>query len=383
MKSVKRPHIVLLADMEDHSAREACLGAAQYAAEANLSLEPWSVAGRNTPKPSEFKGIDGLILTGSACDRVFANGSKPNIPCVFILNKATWPNVPTVTFDEEAIGVMAAEHLIHRGYTKLVSFASLVSDWARGRVAGFKKECLRQKITPDHFQLPEDVLPSYWQRHSLQANQKLQSLLKSLPKSTGIFAVNDVAACYIIEAARNCGIKVPQEIGVVGADDDLIPNAASGLSISSVEPPFRLLGNQAANILDQLRNRKNPPLLTLLPPIRIIVRTSTNDFMVDSPLVRRAQAYIEEHRQGAVRISDVARAAGTTTVTLGKNFRTHMAMTPSEYVLQRRIEYAKELLRSGKHNVEEVSSICGFHSSSYFCMIFKKITARTPGWFRP
>jgi LacI family transcriptional regulator len=191
-----------------------------------------------------------------------------------------------------------------------------------------------------------------------------------------------VAACFIIETARACKINVPQQMGVIGADNDLIPNAAAGLSISSVEPPFRALGWRAAVILDGKRLGKKTPRRTILPPIGIIVRTSTDAFMVENKLVRKAQAYIERHRGGPIRVSSAAQSTGTTTVTLGKRFHEYLGMTPSEYILRRRIEFAKELLRKGQLNVEEVSNACGFHSCSYFCHIFKLVTGATPGSFR-
>jgi LacI family transcriptional regulator len=171
-------------------------------------------------------------------------------------------------------------------------------------------------------------------------------------------------------------------MGVIGVDNDMIPNAAAGLSISSVEPPFRSLGWKAAEALDGHREGKKVPLRTILPPVRVVVRASTDVFMVENSFVRRIQAYIEEHRGGPILVADVAKATGTTTVTLGKRFQEYLNITPSEYILRRRIEYAKELLRKGDLNVEEVSSVCGFHSCSYFCHVFRRMTRATPGSFR-
>jgi LacI family transcriptional regulator len=383
MKSPKRARIVLLADLEEHSAREVCLGAAQYAAKSNLSFEPWSSAGDDPPKPSEFSGIDGLLLTAVAARKIFGTKPRIKIPHVYVLNASLTAKAPCVTLEEGAIGKMAAEHLINRGYQNLVSMTSSQRDWSQLRVEGFRQECRRGGVQVKHYQLAADILPVDWQRHSLGKNQHLRDIVDHLPKPTGIFTVNDVAACFLIETARHCGVRVPQEIGVIGADDDLIPNAAAGLSISSIEPPFRTLGWQAAAVVDQLRQGRKPSLLTTLPPVRVIVRASTNAFMVSNQLLQRAQTYIEEHRREGAPVTAVAKAVGTTTVTLGKHFREHLNISPSEYILWRRIEYAKELLREGKLNVEEVSDTCGFHSCSYFCHVFKQITSATPGSFRP
>jgi LacI family transcriptional regulator len=385
VKKSKRSRIVLLADLEEHSAREACLGAAQYAAKANMGFEPWSLrarAGHALPSAADFQNVDGLLLTQGAAQLVF--GKKPHIeiPHVYIYGKALSPKAPALELDEAAIGRMAAEHLLHRGYRTLVAVSSSALDWPRLRVQGFKDECRKQNIEPLVHHLAEDVLSAVWQPNCLGHNQVLHDLINRLPKPCGLFAMNDVAACFVIETARVCKIRIPSQLGVIGVDNDLIPNAAAGLSISSVEPPLRTLGWKAAETLDAHRSGRKVPLRTIMQPIRIVVRASTDVFMVENSFVRRIQAYIEEHRGGPLLVADVAKATGTTTVTLGKRFQEYLNITPSEYILRRRIEYAKELLRKGDLNVEEVSSVCGFHSCSYFCHVFKRMTMATPGSFR-
>ena len=99
--------------------------------------------------------------------------------------------------------------------------------------------------------------------------------------------MNDVAACFIIETARFCNIRIPSQMGVIGVDNDMIPNAAAGLSISSVDLPFRSAGWKAAEILDGFRKGKKPPLRTIMAPVRVVVRASTDVFMVENSLVRR------------------------------------------------------------------------------------------------
>jgi len=384
VKKFKRARIVLVADLEEHSAREACLGAAQYAAKTNKGFEPWSLRslpGHALPAPADFRKVNGLILTPGAARLIF--GPKPHIeiPHVYILGKSLSPKAPAVELDEAAIGRMAAEHLVHRGYRNLVMVSSSMMEWTLLRAQGFKDECQKNNIEPLHYQLSDAVLSPVWQPNCLGHNQALHRVISRLPRPCGVFAMNDVAACFVIETARFCKIQIPSQMGVIGVDNDMIPNAAAGLSISSVEPPFRSVGWNATEILDELRTDKKPPLRTILAPVRIVVRASTDVFMVDNPLVRRAQAFIEERRAGPLLVAEVAKMTGTTSVTLGKRFREHLNITTSEYILRRRIEYAKELLRKGDLNVEEVSSVCGFHSCSYFCHVFKRMTLATPGSF--
>jgi len=383
MKTHVRPRIVMLAQLEDHSAREACLGAAQYAAEAQLAFEPWSLSAGQSFQAEDFGRVDGLLISYSVSQKVLRASSTIKVPHLFFLGSSPQPKSPGVALDERAIGRMAVEHFLHRGYPNLACVSASSRDWVRERVEGFTDECRRRGLKVRHHEFSEEVLPVYWRKNSLQENEEVLRVLRDLPKPVGIFAINDVAACLLIETARAEGIRVPDELGVLGVDNDLIPNSAAGLSLSSIEPPFRSLGFTAAKLLHAMLQGETVPKETLLPPVRVLVRTSTDAFMVGHPLIQRAQAYIEQHRQTQLRVSAVARASGATTVTLGKYFQQHLNVSPSEYILRRRIDYAKELLHDGMMNVEEVSARCGFHSCSYFCLVFRRVAGITPGSLRP
>jgi len=207
-------------------------------------------------------------------------------------------------------------------------------------------------------------------------------MLDSLPRPCGIFAANDVIACFVVQSIREKGFRVPEDFGVLGEDDDPVPNAASGLALSSIRPDFREVGRQTARLLDDILHGKSTGSRVLIPPVCVAVRASTDEFMTDDPLVSRAQRYIETHRQERVLVGDVIRELGTNRVTLGKKFQRHLDVGLQEYILSRRVEYASDLLREGGISVEKVAEICGFSSSSYFSRVFKKVVQQSPGSVR-
>lgn len=193
-----------------------------------------------------------------------------------------------------------------------------------------------------------------------------------------------ITSQYLGSNARDLGLRIPEQFGVIGVDGDPIANAAAGMAISTVQLPFREAGWHAAALLDDwMRHGKRPPNPPPLPPVGVIVRTSTNAFMVADPLLRRAQELIEARRAEGLAVAEVVAALRTTPVTLGQRFRQHLKRTPSEYILQRRLEYAKELLRAGELSVAQVSEACHFHDCSYFCQIFKRATGTSPGHLQP
>jgi len=185
-----------------------------------------------------------------------------------------------------------------------------------------------------------------------------------------------------LKTAQSLGIPIPQLMGIIGVDDDPVPNAAAGMAISSVQPPFREIGRRAAALLDRMRKGGRVSQRTILPPIRVVTRTSTDIFMAGDPLLQKAQSYIEKNRHHPVRAGAVAKTAGTTSVTLAKHFQRHLKILPSDYILQRRIEYSKELLREGRLLIGEIATLCGFHSASYYSKIFKQLTGSRPTQIR-
>ena len=382
----KKSRLIFLGNLEEQSLREACIGAAGYAAErTNWDFQPWPLFSGSAvpPRASDFAPTDCLLLTERAHQLVFAGKPKLKIPHVFILGTNLRANVHSVELDEEGIGQAAAAHLAGRGYRDLACLAPSDLGWANLRAKGFGKAAAELGASCRQYQIPQSALPIYWSANPVKINAALGRMLQQLVKPCGIFAANDVIACFVIETARHLGIQVPHELGVVGVDDDPIPNAAAGMAISSVQLPFQQLGRQAAIMLDQALRGHAIPKKVILLPVRVVVRTSTDVFMVRDSLVASAQAFIEEHRHRRLKIGEVVNSLRTTTVvTLGKHFQKHLQVTPARYILLRRIEYAKELLREGRLNVQQVSDECGFHNCSYFCHVFRTVTGMNPGILR-
>ena len=186
-------------------------------------------------------------------------------------------------------------------------------------------------------------------------------------------------AALLIQAARYHGIRVPDQLGILGVGNEDLHHATAGMPVSSFELPLREQGYRATGIIDRMRKRQKFANNTLLEPVRVIARASTDTFMVNDPLVRRAQVYIEAHRGEPVRVGDLLKALPSTKATLSKHFSKALNTTPSEYILRRRVEFAAELLRAGNDSVEAVAEKCGFSSRHHFGTVFKQVTGVTPG----
>lgn len=380
----RKRRIIFLQDLQVHADREACHGAAEYAAErADWSFDPWPICEIFSKYPSaqDLSLADGILSNERVYRQIFGT-RKIKTPHVFFLTDAIQEGAASASLDEHLIGEMAAEHLLSRGYRHLAFIGSTECRWSTSRREGFVTAIREKKRQPNIYEFPLQVLPVFWTWDVIRRSENLFNLLESLPTPCGVFAANDVIACFVLQAAREKGYRVPEAIGVVGVDDDPLPNAAAGLAISSVHPDFRNVGRQAAQLLDEISHHKPVPERILIPPVRVVVRASTDAFMTDDPLVNRAQQYVETHRHEPVLVNEVIRALGTNRVTLGKKFRQHLNVGLQEYILNRRIEYASEQLREGRMSVEKIAEVCGFSSSSYFSRVFKKVVRTSPGEVR-
>lgn len=376
-------HVVFLDELRKHSDREVCMGAAEYAAERRgWVFDPWPISHSGGPTRAKLDMVNGILTTERTIRRVCGLKRRPKTPIVYCLAGQLHADADSVGIDEPAIGEMAAEHLWSRGYRQFAFIGSAPMGWSRQRASGFRQWLAKVGKEPTVCLFSLAQLPVFWSWDLDRRNRYLQELLAQLPRPSGVFAANDVIACFVLQAARHSGLRVPEDFGVVGVDNDPFPNAAAGLAISSIELPFREIGRQAARLLAE--HWEGAPLgrLVRLPPIRVVVRASTDVFMADDPLVRNAQAYIEAHRHEHVTVTDVTRSVGTNRVTLGKHFQRELDVTVLEYIRRRRLEYAVECLRQGDATVDEVAFECGFSSTSYFSHVLKTVTGIRPGALR-
>jgi LacI family transcriptional regulator len=379
-------HILFLGDLGRHSEREVCMGAAEYAAERpSWVFDPCPIlfAPRTAPALPRMEFVDGVLTTERTVQHIRNWHGELKSPTVYFLADQAHPEADAVGIDEVAVGEMAAEHLWNRGYRRFAFIGSADFGWSNARGQGFARWlATRGGEKPQIHLFSSDSLPVFWSEDLARRHERLQGLLTCLPTPCGVFTANDVIACFVLQAARHQRCRVPEELGVIGVDNDPFPNAAAGLAISSIELPFREAGRQAARLLGQSWQDHSARKSIRLPPVRVVVRVSSDAFMTQDAMIRKAQVFVEARRHEHVTVRDVTRAVGTNRTTLGKRFQRELGMTLHEYLLRRRLAYAVERLREGDASVERVASECGFSSASYFSRVFTEATGLRPGSVR-
>jgi len=260
---------------------------------------------------------------------------KIGVPVLcFPYTRRTIPGIANVVTDHIAVGQMAAEHLLERGLRR---FAYCGFDdwwWSRRRREGFSKTVRKTGFRVQTYQLPQARSKRTWSKEILL----IADWLKKLPKPVGLMASNDDRAELVIEACKTAGLRVPDEVAVVGVDNDPIICDLSTPRLSSVVLNLGKAGYDAAALLDRMMTTGTGTRQTIrVRPTHVATRLSTDVLAVNDQSVAAALRYIRQHAGESVTAADVVTASGASRRVLEKRFRHTLGRTIHDEVRRVRI----------------------------------------------
>lgn len=337
----------------------------------NSPGETWS-----TPNPfSELKadGIIARIDTPEAARAIAACG----LPAVDICSGRLLPTIPWVATDDRLIAQMGAGHLVQRGFKHLAFCGDDRFTWSNSRRDYFAEQALMAGCK--HFSL--DV--SHGAKGFDAPVQQICRWLEQLPKPVGVMACRDSLGQQVLAACRYVGLAVPDEVAVIGVDNDPLFCELSPTPLSSVIPNARAAGYKAAALLAELmKGQKIPMGPHVIPPLGVIARQSTDILAVKDPQIKEAVRFIREHACSGINVSDVARKAALSRRVLELRFKKLFGQTPREEIAQVRLEQVKRLLRETTMPLYQIAEQTGFEHIEYLSVVFKRETKLTPSAYR-
>lgn len=221
---------------------------------------------------------------------------------------------------------------------------------------------------------------------ALTWEQRLHRLVRwvqRLPRPVGVMACNDDWGHHLLEACRRAGIQVPDEVAVIGVDNDpiLCNLAAPGLSSIDVNTPR--IGYQAAALLEKMmRGSRSPRQLVHIEPVGVVPRRSTDVLAMEDRELAAALRFMREHACEGIRIDDVLRAVPLSRSSLERRCRQSLGRSPKQEILRLQIERAKSLLLGSDQRVKWVATSAGFQSAKYFSDAFQRAVGVRPETFR-
>ena len=206
--------------------------------------------------------------------------------------------------------------------------------------------------------------------------------LQTLPKPIAILACNDIRGQQIVNACREIDIKVPEEVAVLGVDNDSIICRLCRPTLSSIEPDVEQIGFLAGKLIAAQLSGKPVVPRHLVAPRQVVQRQSTDSVGVNHPLVIQASRIIRDQNYKTASVEQICQVAGVSRSTLDHLFLVHLGRTVADEITRVHLERSKNLLRNSALPLSEIAEHCGFSSASYFCRFFKRGTGQTPDAYR-
>jgi len=288
--------------------------------------------------------------------------------------------VPYVATDNFKLVKLAHDHLIEAGLRRFALFSLppvMENRWAQERENAFRSLMVHDQTEVEIFRGCETEASS-WD----EAVQEQIAWLRSLPKPVGIIAVTDARARQLLQACNVAGIEVPERVALIGIDNDPLVRALTRIPLSSVIQGAREMGRAAAHFLDRmLHGDRLADTRILVPPTGINACTSSQHLPCTHPHVMRARHFIRQYACQGIKTSQVADYVGVSRSSLEAYFRQELGCSVHDVVLRFKLEAAKAGLSTGER-IASVAKDCGFSSSQYMHLVFKRELGFSPRSFR-
>lgn len=283
--------------------------------------------------------------------------------------------LPQVTHDNPAIGRMVARHFLERGLRHFGFSCVQAEMFSRRRFEGFQAAVREAGLAAHAF---EPASRDYFGYQT-----ELRQWLDALHKPAGVMASYDYQAQEVVWASRQLGLRVPDDVAVVGVDNDERICAMWTPAVSSVETGAWRVGREAARMLHRMiRRGYRPAKAVLVPPLRIVVRQSSDLVAAGDADVAAAIRYIKANVSKGIRVPDIVREVLVSRRSLERRFLRIVGCTPRAEIDRVRLERAKELLAETEWAIPRVAEAAGFAYHINFCAFFKRKTGVTPSRYR-
>lgn len=289
--------------------------------------------------------------------------------------------ISIVHTDDAAVARMAAEHLLERG---LIHFAYAgdatpsVDQWNHIRRDEFTRR-VRERGGDCVILADSGQSVRQWRT----AQKTLASQLARLHKPVGVMAANDNRARHVAEACRLAGLQIPDDVALLGVDNDTIACTLAAPPLSSVWQGTEQIGFAAAQLLDRLLRRPAlRPQRISMAPIGVVARQSSDVYSVSDPLVEQALHYIRDNAGCRIGVPDVVRAVDVSRSNVAARFRRLLGRTIQAEIQRQRVNLAKDLLMTTTLPIHEIAQRAGFNNAQYMNAVFQRSLRVTPGSFR-
>jgi LacI family transcriptional regulator len=376
-------HVALLIESSSSYGRGLLRGIAKY----NRERAQWSTyfqpQGLGAPLPLWLKSWKGNGILARADGPEMAQVlADTGLPVVHLRNAHGDLEFPCVCLDNQMVARLAADHLLQRG---LRHFAFCGNARGLHQMLDKRGDEFRKMIEDAGYQC--NVFPAEPQRPKQisweKQQERLADWIDGLPKPVGIMASNDERGLMVLDACRRHKRRVPEEVAVIGVDNDEYLCDLSVPPMTSIDVNAEQVGMAAAELLDQLMaGHKPPPAPIIIPPRGIIARRSSDMLASEDPAVNSAAAFILENAGRGIQVPDVAAHVKMSRASLEPRFKRILDRTIHQEIQRVQLEQVKRMLVNGPIPLKQIAREAGFSCVQYMNRVFRAATGETPARFR-
>ena len=215
--------------------------------------------------------------------------------------------------------------------------------------------------------------------------RQLKGWVKKLPRPVAVFCCNDLRAVQLQQVARGLGLRIPEDMAILGVDDDTILCSFAEVPTSSIDPNSFQVGYDAARLLRAMMLRKpeeKPHKIRYVRPGRLIERTSTEFMPINPPWLGQVLLHIEKNMRRPIPASEIFALSERSSTFVENVFKGKLGMPVQAYVTSVKMREAKRLIADPNQRISEIGYACGFSSPQYFCRTFTATFGASPKAYR-
>lgn len=328
-------------------------------------------------------------------DAMAARLVSTHTPVIDVLYKKAYSGCTVANVDNVAIARLAAEHLIERNFEHLAYCGREGAAYSDERYKAFAAYLAEAGKSCLCYTLPQAKAHSFFLKRENRKGEDVENppdeeylfeWVKNLPRGTAVFCCQDVRAYQLCHVCYRAGLRIPQDIAVLGVDDDPVFCNFSNPHLSSIDPDAEAVGRVALGLLRKYFEEKGssrgelPP--TFVPPRTLTVRASTDLFHYDPAWLGDALSFISRNYAAPISVEDVFAYVKKSHTLVDRAFRERLGTSVLKEIVRVRLAQATRLLRTTELPIKEVARQSGFTSFSHFCSEFRKKTGQSANDYR-
>jgi len=371
------PKVILLVETSREYGRALLRGIARY----SRLHGPWAFY-RETggleqaiPRLKDW-GANGVITRDSRRIHELAILGVPTIVAVHFKRRL---DITSIDTNGAKIGEMAAEHLLNRGFQHFGYCGFDDMQWSETRRKSFKERISENGFETYVYKQPKSIRKRQWQ----QEQRIMADWLKSLPKPIGLMACNDDRGQHVAEACKIAQLKVPDDVAIVGVDNDELVCDLADPPLSSIALNVEKGGYQAAELLDKLmKGEKVESSSITVEPTHVVVRQSTDILAIEDPAVSKAVRFIRENSGKPIQVSEVVLYVAVSRRCLEQRFKIILGRSINKEIKRVRTERISRMLVETDENIGHIALDLGFPGIDHISRYFRAEKGISPQKFR-